>query len=229
MIIRDTGGVTLRTEDVPVAAPARRRSPVRRGITVTIVVLLLAVVLVPTAAALRVVLTARQDDRTRTDAVVVLGAAQFWGRPSPVLEARLARAGTLVDEGVAPHVLTVGGNQPGDRTTEAEAGREWLVGHGLSASAVTAVPVGNDTLSSLTAVARVLAERGWTSATLVTDPAHEARSLAMARALGIDARGAPTRSGAGSVLTLEYVARETGGLLYFWLVERRGIAQVVGA
>ena len=229
MIIRDTGGVTLRAEDVTGAAPARRRSPLRRAITVVLVVLLLAVVLVPTAAALRVLLTARQDDRTRTDVVVVLGAAQFWGRPSPVLEARLARAGTLVDEGVASHVLTVGGNQPGDRTTEAEAGREWLVGHGLSASAVTAVPVGNDTLSSLTAVARVMAERGWTSATLVTDPAHEARSLAMARALGIDARGAPTRSGAGSVLTPEYVARETGGLLYFWLVERRGIARVVGA
>ncbi len=220
--------MTLRAEDVAVAVPAQRRSPVRRAIVGVLVVAVLVVVLLPVAAALRVVLTGREDDRTRTDTVVVLGAAQFWGRPSPVLEARLARADTLVGQGVAPHVLTVGGNQPGDRTTEAEAGREWLVGHGLPAAAVTAVPEGHDTLSSLTAVARVMAERGWTSATLVTDPAHEARSLAMARALGIDARGAPTRSGAGSALTLEYVARETGGLLYFWLVERRGIEQVVG-
>ena len=228
MIIGDTCGVTARTEDPAVAAPARRRSRVRRTVTVVLVAALFAGVLLPAAAAARVVLSARQDDRAPTDVVVVLGAAQFWGRPSPVLEARLARAGALVRQGVAPQILTVGGSRPGDRTTEAESGREWLVGHGLAASAVTAVPVGHDTLSSLTAVARVMAERGWTSATLVTDPAHEARSLAMARALGIDARGAPTRSGAGSALTLEYVARETGGLLYFWLVERRGIEQVVG-
>ena len=57
----------------------------------------------------------------------------------------------------------------------------------------------------------------------MTDPAHEARSLAMARALGIDAHGSPTTSGSGSSLTAEYVARETGGLLYFWLVERWGV------
>ena len=74
-----------------------------------------------------------------------------------------------------------------------------------------------------------MAERGWTSATIVTDPAHEARSLAMARALGIDAHGSPTRRGSGSSLTAEYVARETGGLLDFWLVERRGVEPVVGA
>jgi uncharacterized SAM-binding protein YcdF (DUF218 family) len=228
VIIGDTGGVTVRTEDVAVAAPARRRSRVRRTVTVVLVAALLAAVLLPAAAALRVVITARDDDRAPTDVVVVLGAAQFWGRPSPVLEARLAHGAALVRQGVAANVLTVGGSRPGDRTTEAEAGREWLVGHGLSDRAVTAVPEGHDTLSSLTAVARVMAERGWTSATLVTDPAHEARSLAMARALGIDARGAPTRSGAGSALTLEYVVRETGGLLYFWLVERRGITQVAG-
>ncbi len=159
---------------------------------------------------------------------MVLGAAQFWGRPSPVLEARLGHADALFAQGVATHVLTVGGNRPGDVTTEAAVGRDWLVARGVPAGSVTAVPVGNDTLSSLTAVAHVMAQRGWTRATIVTDPAHEARSLSMARALGIEAHGSPTSSGAGSSLTVEYVARETGGLLYFWLVERRGIEQVVG-
>jgi uncharacterized SAM-binding protein YcdF (DUF218 family) len=74
-----------------------------------------------------------------------------------------------------------------------------------------------------------MADHGWTSATIVTDPAHEARSIAMARALGIDAHAAPTQSGAGSGLTLDYVARESAGLAWFWVAERRGVAQVVAS
>ena len=220
--------MTVRTESVDVAAAPRRRSTLRRALVVLVVAGLLAVAVPPTVAALGVVLASRQDDRTRTDVVIVLGAAQFWGRPSPVLEARLGHGQELVADGVAPYLVTVGGKRPGDVTTEAEAGRAWLVARGVPSGSVTAVPVGNDTLTSLVAAARTMAERGWTSATIVTDPAHEARSLAMARALGIDAHGSPTRSGAGSSLTLEYVARESGGLLYFWLVERRGIERLVG-
>jgi uncharacterized SAM-binding protein YcdF (DUF218 family) len=71
-------------------------------------------------------------------------------------------------------------------------------------------------------------ERHWTSLTIVTDPAHEARSLAMARALGIDARPSPTHAGAGSSLTLDYVARESAALLLFWVRDRRDVDQVVG-
>jgi len=220
--------VTAGTQAVTVAAPVRRWSVLWRTLAWGLAVLVALAVLLPAAAALRVVTAARQDDRTPTDAVVVLGAAQFDGRPSPVLEARLAHAGELYREGVAPHVVTVGSNQPGDRTTEAAVGAEWLVAAGVPRTDVTAVPVGHDTLSSLTAVAHLMASRGWTSATLVTDPAHEARSLAMARALGISAHGSPTRSGSGSSLTVEYVVRETEGLLYFWLVERRTITPLVG-
>ena len=220
--------MTAGTQAVTVAAPVRRWSVLWRTLAWGLAVLVALAVLLPAAAALRVVTAARQDDRTPTDAVVVLGAAQFDGRPSPVLEARLAHAGELYREGVAPHVVTVGSNQPGDRTTEAAVGTEWLVAAGVPRTDVTAVPVGHDTLSSLTAVAHLMASRGWTSATLVTDPAHEARSLAMARALGISAHGSPTRSGSGSSLTVEYVVRETEGLLYFWLVERRTITPLVG-
>ena len=220
--------MTAGTQAVTVAAPVRRWSVLWRTLAWGLAVLVALAVLLPAAAALRVVTAARQDDRTPTDAVVVLGAAQFDGRPSPVLEARLAHAGELYREGVAPHVVTVGSNQPGDRTTEAAVGTEWLVAAGVPRTDVTAVPVGHDTLSSLIAVAHLMASRGWTSATLVTDPAHEARSLAMARALGISAHGSPTRSGSGSSLTVEYVVRETEGLLYFWLVERRTITPLVG-
>jgi uncharacterized SAM-binding protein YcdF (DUF218 family) len=187
---------------------------------VALVTLLALVVTLVLAVAGTVVRTAAADDRTPTDAVVVLGAAQFWGRPSPVLESRLAHARELLDAGIAPVVVTVGGKQRGDITTEAQAGRQWLVAGGAPEASVLALPTGTDTLTSLRAVAALLAERGWTSVTVVTDPAHEARSLAMARALGIDAHGSPSQTGDGSRVTPDYVARETGGLLWFSLVER---------
>lgn len=219
----DTGGVTLSaTAPTDEQQPAPRRAR-RRGWRVGVAVVVLLALGLPAVLSAFVVLTSRTDDRTRTDAVVVLGAAQFWGRPSPVLEARLAQAKSLYDDGVATHVVTVGGNQPGDRTTEAESGKAWLVGKGVRSARVTAVPTGRDTLTSLTAVAALMKQKGWTSATIVTDPVHEARSLAMALALGIDAHGAPTRAGSGSSVTLDYVARETAGLAYFWLVERRDL------
>ena len=95
---------------------------------------------------------ARQEDRRASDAIVVLGAAQYGGRPSPVLEARLRKAQTLWDDGIAPVVVTVGGSAPGDATTEAQAGRDWLTANGMPADAVVAVAEGTNTQSSLEAV-----------------------------------------------------------------------------
>ena len=216
------------TETETPVAPQRRRSRVRRPLVVLLVLVVVAAIAVPLVALSQVISTANADERTPSDVVVVLGAAQFWGRPSPVLEARLAHAADLVRAGVSTQVVTVGGNQPGDRTTEAKVGRDWLVSKGgLDAAHVTALPEGHDTLSSLTAVAHLMADRGWTTATIVTDPAHEARSIAMARALGIDARASSTRQGSGSSLTFEYVVRETSGLAWFWVFERRGVTPVV--
>jgi uncharacterized SAM-binding protein YcdF (DUF218 family) len=221
--------MSVSTDAVAPVAPARRRTPRRRVLVAAFGVAAAVLVLVPSLALVRVLTTAGADDRAPSDVVVVLGAAQFWGRPSPVLEARLAHAADLVHDGVSARVVTVGGNQPGDRTTEAAAGRDWLLAHGLTPSAVTALPEGNDTLSSLTAVAGLMNDRGWTPATIVTDPAHLARSVAIAGSLGIDARASATREGSGSSLTPEYVARETVGLAWFWTVERRGVTRVVSA
>lgn len=206
----------------------RRRSPLRVLVRLVLALAVLFLVLLPAAAALTVVVASRTDDRTPTDAIVVLGAAQFWGDPSPVLENRLQHAADLYADDVSPRIITVGGKQPRDITTEAQAGRDWLVEAGVPRTSVTAVPTGSDTLTSLQAVADKMAVKGWTSATIVTDPAHEARSLAMARSLGIDAHGSPTASGAGSSLTLDYLARETAGLLYFWTIERWSVVPVVG-
>ncbi len=221
--------VTLTSERPADAPQRRRRSPLRRLVGAVVSVVLLALVLVPLAALGLVLVESQRDDTTPTDAIVVLGAAQFWGKPSPVLEARLGHAQSLYADDVAPRIITVGGKQPGDNTTEAQAGKSWLAGNGVPRSSVVAVRTGSDTLTSLTAVAELMAEKGWTSATIVTDPAHEARSLAMARALGIEAHGSPTQEGSGTSVTLDYVARETAGLLYFWAFERRDVPQIVGS
>jgi uncharacterized SAM-binding protein YcdF (DUF218 family) len=178
------------------------------------VVLLALLVVGGTAASIWWV--ARGDDRTPTDAILVLGASQFDGRPSSVLEARLEQARRLHEQGVAPVVVTVGGGRPGDRFTEADAGARYLRDRGVDQ--VVAVPEGSDTLRSILAAEPVLAERGWTSVTVVTDPWHSLRSRAMARDAGLQARTSPTRAGP-SVRTrgtqVRYIARETAAYLYY--------------
>ncbi len=159
---------------------------------------------------------ARGDARPVSDVILVLGAAQYSGRPSSVLEARLEQAKKLFDQGVAPRVVTVGGSQAGDRTTEAEAGASYLRERGVDE--VVAVSEGIDTLSSLEAAAVLLDERGWKSVVLVTDPWHSLRARTMAGDVGIDAVTSPTRAGP-SVRTRKvqarYVARETAAILYY--------------
>ena len=176
----------------------------------------LLVVAVPALTAVSVWWTARGDDRTRSDVIVVLGASQFDGRPSSVFEARLEHAQELYDDDVAPRVVTVGGGQPGDRYTEARAGELYLEQQGVDD--VVAVQEGSDTLESLQAVSALMTERGWQTAVLVTDPWHALRSLRMASDAGIEAVSSPTRSGP-SVRTrgvqLRYIARESAAYLYY--------------
>ncbi len=164
---------------------------VRRAVVVVVALGLLWVVSVP----VRVWWDARGNDHRPSDAVVVLGAAQYNGRPSPVLEARLRKARELWRDDVAPVIVTVGGGASGDLTTEADAGRDWLATHGVTAEDVVAVAAGSNTQTSLDAVGELFDERGWTSAVLVTDPWHTFRAKAMARSAGIDAVSAPARSG----------------------------------
>jgi uncharacterized SAM-binding protein YcdF (DUF218 family) len=167
------------------------RKVVRRVILLVGALLLLWVVSVP----VRIWWDARQEDHRSSDAIIVLGAAQYNGRPSPVLEARLRKALSLWQDEVAPAVVTVGGGAAGDVTTEADAGRDWLIGNGVPADAVVAVADGSNTETSLDAVGEVFEERGWDSAVLVTDPWHTFRAKAMARSAGMDAVSAPARSG----------------------------------
>jgi uncharacterized SAM-binding protein YcdF (DUF218 family) len=179
--------------------------------------LLILVVLVVGTTAFRVWWVARQDDHPRSDAIVVLGASQFDGKPSTVFRARLLHAKVLYDAGVAPRVITLGGGAPGDRTTEAAAGASFLRDRG-----VDAMPIGKgrNTLQSLQALQVEFRQQGWHSAVLVTDPWHELRARRMASDLGIKAASSPTRAGPAvrdRATEFRYVARETAAYLYYRL------------
>ncbi|WP_017587449.1 YdcF family protein [Nocardiopsis ganjiahuensis] len=164
--------------------------------------------------------TARQDDRTASDAIIVLGASQYNGVPSPVFEARLRQAQVLYLDGVAPYIVTVGGKQPDDAFTEAAAGRNWLVEVGVPADQVIAVEEGSDTLQSFQAVEGVFETNEWETAILVSDPWHSLRSKVMAADHGIEAGTSPSRSGPAVIerkTQLWYITRETASLWYYWI------------
>jgi vancomycin permeability regulator SanA len=154
------------------------------------------------------------------DVIVVLGAAQYSGTPSPVFVGRLEQAANLYDQGRSERVLVVGANQPGDQQTEAEAGRDWLIDKGLPTSAVFADPQGNTTYESLQGAASFMQERGLESAFLVSDPWHNLRVKRMASDLGIRAYASATwHSAARSEGTrLDGYLRETFAYLYYRVV-----------
>ena len=203
--------------------PTRTHSRPRAALTwaprVVVGALVVGLLLVG-GTAFRVWELGRVDERTPTDMILVLGAAQYDGRPSPVLEARLEHALTLYQQGVAPRIVTVGGSAQGDQFSEAESGDRWLTEHGVPNRDVLPVDEGRDTLGSFEAVGRVAQQRGWTSAVIVSDPWHSLRSRTMARDVGLDATTSPTKSGP-VVQTRRtqffYIVRETAGLLYYHL------------
>lgn len=211
----------------------KNRSAGRRvlgRLVVLVAVLVVVALAVPAVVAVRVWQVSRQDDRSQADVILVLGAAQFNGVPSPVLESRLLHAEALFDDGVAPLIMTVGGKQPGDNFTEAEAGRRFLRREDVPASAIVAVGEGGDTLESLRAAAAAMKERGLSSAVLVTDPDHSLRARTMARDLGMSAHTSPARfnsSRASSENGRRYIVRETGAYLDYLIFRRAGVEPVL--
>ncbi|GAB2677158.1 YdcF family protein [Thalassiella azotivora] len=194
---------------------------VLRLLRAALLLVVLGVVALVAVTAARVLAHSDEDDRRPSDAIVVLGAAQFNGRPGPYLEPRLEHALALYEQGVAPAVVTTGGGQPGEEFTEAEAGRDWLVDRGVPQDAVVVVARGVDTRGSLWAAAAEMRDRGWETAVVVTDPWHSLRSTEMLRHQGVDAVSSPTTSGpstAGGWSTVTYTARETAAYLHWiWL------------
>ncbi len=134
-----------------------------------------------------------RDGAQSVDAIVVLGAAQFDGRPSPVLAARLDHAFDLYEQGYAPLIVTTGANQAGDRFTEAYAGLTYLLERGVPEDDILVVVDGTNTFESLSAAANALFARGAGSRVLlVSDPYHALRAVEIAREVGLDGRFSPT-------------------------------------
>jgi uncharacterized SAM-binding protein YcdF (DUF218 family) len=174
-------------------------------------VLLLAAATIYTVALVTVLVVSQQDQRRPVDAIVVLGAAQYNGRPSPVLRARLDHALQLYHQGFAPRIVVTGGVGRGDTTSEALVGRNYLLSHSVRPAAVVVQPQGRSTQASMTAVAGWLAAERLKRVILVSDPFHMFRLRLEARRTDLEAYTSPTESSPISdnpVLELRYLAAE---------------------
>lgn len=162
------------------------------------------------------------DDRASTDAIVVLGAAQYDGTPSPVLQGRLDHALELYDDGVAPRVVLTGSKQPRDRFTEAYAGFTYLLARGVPERAMEVVTDGDSTYQSLAATARVLESKGIEEVTLVSDGYHNRRMIGIASELGLE----PRVSGSDTSLNPVRVVKESAAVAAGELVGFRRLQRI---
>ena len=173
--------------------------------------LLLGAGIVYTIGLVMVLVVSQLDQRRPVDVIVVLGAAQYNGRPSPVLRARLDHALDLYREGLAPVVVVTGGVGRGDTTSEALVGKRYLVAREVPAEAVVAMSRGRSTMASMTAVSVWLQGRGVRRVLLVSDPFHMFRLRLEARRTSMEAYTSPTESSPISdnpVLELRYLLAE---------------------
>jgi vancomycin permeability regulator SanA len=168
------------------------------------------------------------DEARPADAIVVLGAAQYDGTPSPVFRARIDHAVQLWKDGKARWFVVTGGAAEGDRTTEAAAAATYAMEQGVPGDAIIGEDSGRSTLGSLLRLRGIFTDQGIESAVFVSDRGHMLRVLRMAGDLGIEAYGSPAED-SPSDATLERRARATlhelGALGYYLLLDPRGPAQ----
>lgn len=209
-----TGNRSISRATDPVARPLLRR--LRRAIGLV----LLAAMSIYTVALVTVLVVSQQDQRRAVDAIVVLGAAQYNGRPSPVLRARLDHALRLYNEGYAPRIVVTGGVGRGDTTSEAIVGRHYLLARDVVPGDVVVQPQGRSTQASMTAVAAWLEAESLHSVLLVSDPFHMFRLRLEARRTNLEAYTSPTESSPISdnpVLELRYLAAEGFKIPVAWV------------
>jgi uncharacterized SAM-binding protein YcdF (DUF218 family) len=174
--------------------------------------LVLAVVVYFVVTLVQVWLTSRHYDPRPAQAIVVMGAAQYDGVPSPDLRARLNEALLLFHQGDAGVVAVTGSKEKGDQFTEAEAGARYLETKGVPSTAIVEAG-GDDTWQSLSDVAPMLKGRGDTKILMVTDPFHEDRSMAIASGLGLTPYPTPTQtSPITGWATVPYFLKEAVGV-----------------
>ena len=135
-----------------------------------------------------------RDQARPADAIIVLGAAQYQGRPSPVLRARLDHAIALHRDSLAPVLIFTGGVGVGDTISEAEVGRRYALREGVEDRRIIVETAGLSTEQSMRTVGELMGRRGMSSAVLVSDPFHMLRLRLVAARHGISSYSSPTRS-----------------------------------
>jgi uncharacterized SAM-binding protein YcdF (DUF218 family) len=156
--------------------------------------------------------TGQQYDPRTAGAIVVMGAAQYDGVPSPDLRARLDQAALLWHEHYSSTLMVTGSKEPGDRYTEAEASAVYLEANGIPASDILQAG-GRNSWENLSEAAPTLVARGDTTVLMVTDKFHEARSMAIASSLGLTPYPTPTQNSPISGLSaVPYYGKETVGV-----------------
>lgn len=152
---------------------------------------------------------ALQDDARKADAIVVMGAAQYQGKPSPVLRARLDHALELWQRGLAPRLLLTGGIGAGDTASEAAVSRRYVMSHGVPDSAILLENEGRTSSQSLRSAVDLLHARGLTTAVVVSDPFHMLRLEILGRRFGIDPYTSPALTAPGA----QHLLRRWGNLI----------------
>jgi uncharacterized SAM-binding protein YcdF (DUF218 family) len=211
---------------VPRALSVAGRRPVGRLLATVVVVGLVGTLAVTAYATFRIWQRGDVDDAPHmgtVDAIVVLGAAQYDGVPSPVFEARLDHAIALWRDGRAPILVMTGGRREGDRWSEAATARDYAIGQGVPAESIRMEDTGRSTLESLRAVATILDAEALASAVFVSDRSHMLRVMRMARDLGIEAYGSPTSNSPMDATTerrVDATLHELGALAWYALIGR---------
>jgi vancomycin permeability regulator SanA len=196
----------------------------RIAIRVGLVLVGLAVVYVAITF-VQVGLASRTDQAEATDVIVVLGAAQYDGQPSPVLQARLDHSLDLWERDLASAVVVTGGNQEGDRFTEAFSGYEYLKSAGVPEEALFLEVDGSNTYQQLSATALIMSDNGFESALLVSDAYHSKRLQGIAAEVGISE---VKLSPAPDSNALSGLVRETAAVSVGRLIGYRRLGNLVG-
>jgi len=183
------------------------------GVVLAVVVAYFAV------TAVQVWLTGRRYEPHQAGAIVVMGAAQYDGVPSPDLRARLDQARLLWTQHYATDIMVTGSKESGDTFTEAQASARYLEVHGVPAADILQAG-GSDSWENLAQASPILLSHGDKVILVVTDPFHEARSLAIASSVGLEPSPTPTQSSPiRGWSTVPYYAKETVGV---------GLGRIVG-
>lgn len=191
---RTLAGPQAAPPSTPPPPGGRRRAPLPVRMVRGLITLGLVLVAGWALCVASIHLWGQRNETPKSDAIVVLGAAQYDGRPSPVLKARLDHAIELYERGVARVIITTGGQAPGDTVSEAVVSRRYAMRHGVPADAILTERGGMTTVESMEAVSRLMRSRDMHTAVLVSDPFHMLRLKLLARQVGFRGYTSPTRT-----------------------------------